>query len=180
MHFQSTKKSKPAETGNRQPQGTGSIGLPMAYFEIDSITENYIYCVKIKADLEKMKDEMDNKISGMQSDLENIQLGFQKKAQAGMTPQEQQDAMAVLNKKQQDINTKKQEYISQIENTTKDFEIKLKKSIQEFIKNYNTPQRFSFIVADEPGIFYYRDSIYDITRDVLNGLNENYKKNTKN
>jgi outer membrane protein len=87
--------------------------------------------------------------------------------------------MSTLAKMQQDITAKRDGYVNEFETKRKKFEVDLKKDIQEFIKNYNTPQKYSFIIADEPDIFYYRDSLYDITADVLKGLNENYKKKNK-
>jgi outer membrane protein len=176
------KKSSTSATAPRNLTNTSNAAsLPMAYFDIDSINENYKYCVKVKQELERMKDEMDNKLQSMQSNLESTQLGMQKKAQAGaMNQQEQEAAMGQLGRMQQEIVAKKEEFINQFETSRKKFEVDLKKDIQDYIKKYNTPQKYSFIIADEPDIFYYRDSLYDITTDVLNGLNEKYKKTNKN
>ena len=55
----------------------------------------------------------------------------------------------------------------------------LKRKIEEFVKEYNASRRYSFIIAEEPGLFYYKDSIYNITSDVITGLNEKYKSSKK-
>lgn len=181
------KQLKPSPThttsGYTSLGGTAVSGtlLPMAFFDIDSINENYAYCIEVKAKLEKMKDNMDEELSKMQANLESTQQGFQKKnAQAPLSPQEQENAMATLQKMQQNIGTKRDQFISEFEAERKKSELSLKKDIQEFIRTYNTPQKFSYIVADEPGVFFYKDSLYDITTTVLEGLNGAYKAKVKN
>ncbi len=171
----SKNKINNINTINSSAKNNGS-SLPMAFFDIDSINERYIYCKEVKTKLEKIKDEMDGELSKLQQSLDNTQQALQKKnAEAPLSQQEQENAMATLQKMQQNISVKREEYINEFENTRKKNEIDLKKDIQDFIKKYNTPQRFSYIVADEPGVFYYKDSIYNITTEVLNGLNSKYK-----
>jgi outer membrane protein len=175
------KKSTPSNTPTPRSaavtNGTTPASLPIAYFDIDSINEKYSYFTTMKAKLEQMKDRMDDQLQGMQTRLESTQSGFQKKAQAGsMTQQEQEAAMQTLAKMQQEMAGQREKYLEEFESTRKKSEQELKKSIQDYLKEYNTPQRYSFIMADEPGIFYYRDSIYNITSEILQGLNAAYKK----
>lgn len=56
---------------------------------------------------------------------------------------------------------------------TKQNEIKTK--IEEFLKEYNTKKGYTYIVSYEQGLFYYKDTAYNITADVVRGLNEKYK-----
>ena len=44
--------------------------------------------------------------------------------------------------------------------------------IRNFLKEYNQNKQFSYIIANEPGFIFYRDSTYNITRDVVAGLNQ--------
>ena len=48
--------------------------------------------------------------------------------------------------------------------------------IENYLKEYNKAKGYSFIISYEPGLVYYKDSIYNITGDVVKGLNEMYKK----
>jgi outer membrane protein len=176
LQLKSTKNTtNNIATLNNSAKNNGPA-LPMAFFDIDSINERYTYCKEVKTKLEKIKDEMDAELSKLQQSLENTQQALQKKnAEAPLSQQEQENAMATLQKMQQNISVKREEYITEFENTRKQNELDLKKDIQNFIKKYNTPQRFSYIVADEPGVFYYKDSVFNITTEVLNGLNSQYK-----
>ena len=51
----------------------------------------------------------------------------------------------------------------------------VKTSIEDFLREYNKTRNFSYIIAYEQGLFYYKDSAFNITDDVIKGLNEFYK-----
>ena len=51
--------------------------------------------------------------------------------------------------------------------------------MEDFLQEYNKDKGFAYIISYEPGIMHYKDSIYDITRDVLTGLNQKYKAKAK-
>jgi outer membrane protein len=48
--------------------------------------------------------------------------------------------------------------------------------IRSFLKDYNKTKRFSYIISNEPGFIFYRDSAYNITSDVVAGLNQVFSK----
>ena len=51
----------------------------------------------------------------------------------------------------------------------------VKTKIENFLKEYNKTKNYSYIVSYEQGLFYYKDTAYNITSDVIRGLNEMYK-----
>ena len=56
----------------------------------------------------------------------------------------------------------------------------VRNKIENYLKDYNKEKGYAFILSYEPGfMLYYRDSVYDITNDVIKGLNEQYKKDKK-
>jgi outer membrane protein len=50
------------------------------------------------------------------------------------------------------------------------------KRIEDFLKQFNNDKGFSYILAYQPGTIYYKDARYDVTDEVLQGLNDLYKK----
>jgi outer membrane protein len=48
--------------------------------------------------------------------------------------------------------------------------------IKNYCKEFNKDRRFSYIIAREPGLFYYTDTAYNVTSDLLKGLNAFYSK----
>ena len=58
-------------------------------------------------------------------------------------------------------------------------QLSLKKSIEEFVAKYNETRQYSYIVSYEQGLFYYKDTMYNITADLIKGLNDEYKNKKK-
>jgi outer membrane protein len=52
----------------------------------------------------------------------------------------------------------------------------VKNKVEEFLKEYNKSKGYTYIFGYEPGFMFYRDSSYDVTGDLINGLNDKYKK----
>jgi outer membrane protein len=52
----------------------------------------------------------------------------------------------------------------------------VKSKIEDFLKEYNKTKGYSYIFGYEPGFIYYRDTMYNITKDLVKGLNEQYAK----
>ena len=52
----------------------------------------------------------------------------------------------------------------------------VKNKIEDYLRTYNAERGYTYILAYEPGLFYYRDSTFDITGDLIKGLNDTYKK----
>ena len=50
------------------------------------------------------------------------------------------------------------------------------KRIEDFLKQFNADKGYSYILAYQPGTIYYKDPRFDITNEVITGLNELYKK----
>jgi outer membrane protein len=52
----------------------------------------------------------------------------------------------------------------------------VRNKIENYLKEYNKEKGYAFILSYEPGfMLYYRDSVYDITNDVIKGLNTQYQ-----
>lgn len=54
----------------------------------------------------------------------------------------------------------------------------VRQKITDYLKEYNANKGYAFIVGNNDAsiAFYYKDAAYDITADVIKGLNERYKK----
>ena len=52
----------------------------------------------------------------------------------------------------------------------------VKKKIEDFLMEYNKDKKYSFIIMNQNDLVYYRDSSFNITNNVVEGLNKLYKK----
>lgn len=178
LHFTSKSKGSDTIISRRVLDTSTTAGAyRIAYFDIDSITNNYKYCIDVKDELDLIRQATEKKVIALQNDYEMAYGRLQEKANSQkMTDAELNREKEILGEKQQAVADEKEKGTLNYEQTRKLYELKIKRKIVEFIREYNTPQQFAFIMADEPGIFYYRDSLYNITADVLDGLNKQYRK----
>ena len=49
-------------------------------------------------------------------------------------------------------------------------------NIEDFMKEYNKDKGYSYIFSNIPDMMYYKDTAYNITADVIRGLNAMHKK----
>lgn len=52
----------------------------------------------------------------------------------------------------------------------------VKKKIEDYLKEYNKDKGYAYIFSSSADLMYLKDSSYNITTDVVNGLNMLYKK----
>lgn len=147
----------------------------IAYFEIDSI-EAYFDLVK------EIRNEISRKQAAINLEMDRLERSYQNKYNdyqsqvATMNDAQSEKATLELLKTQENIKNRKME----LERDYNDYVTRrmqeVKSKIEEFLKEYNRDKGYSFIMAYEPGLLYYRDTLYNITADVVKGLNERYGK----
>jgi outer membrane protein len=107
---------------------------------------------------------------------------FQEKIQSGSVTQEQAQAKeAELMQKQQDLYQLKQEYEEKAADETVKKNEELRKEIFAFIDKYNKEHdNYTFVLSySSLGSIMVADSTLDITKPILEGLNQAYKKNSE-
>jgi outer membrane protein len=147
----------------------------IAYFDIDSLQNNY---KDYKDALEKVKARE----SSMNAELDDLTRRYQARIKQWqdkgntMTQAEGEAAQREYAMMQQDYEKRKNELGQQLQKQQIDLMSELRKKIEEFLKDYNKNGQYSYIFSYEPGFIYYKDSLYDITPEVIKGLNALYKE----
>ena len=175
LHFSSGNKQKGAEHINTKNDTSDAPAFRIAYFEIDSIDANFELVKEIRSEISKkqmsMKLEMDKLDKSYWDKLNNYQGQASSMTQA-QSEQANKDLMVT----QENIKNRKME----LDKTYNDFVTRrmqdVKTKIEDFLKEYNKDKGYSYIIAYEPGLYYYKDTIYNITNDVVKGLNTMYNK----
>lgn len=153
-------------------------GFRIAYFEMDSVENSFDMVKDVKAELAKKEDDITAELSRMEKDYRNKAAGYQ--AQAPTMNQTQSEmAQRDMMQTQQTMQSRRQE----IEQGYQDFKMRKQKEVNErieaYLKEYNASKKYSYIVSYEPGLFYYKDTGFNITADLIKGLNEAYKTKKK-
>lgn len=176
LHFASARKQDvtPAQV-NSAKETPGAAGFRIAYFDMDSLAASFAMVLDAKADLARREEAVNAEKGKMERNYKEKLEKYQGQA-ATMNQVQSETATKDMMQMQQQIQSRnqalEQEYQDFYTRKMKD----VKEKIEAFLKDYNSQKGYSYIVAYEPGLFYYRDSAYDITGDVIAGLNKAYKK----
>ncbi len=173
-HFTGTVSKAGKETSSRSGVQTASGSFRIAYFEMDSVEANFSMVKDVKAEISKKEDAMNTELDNLDKSYRDKVNGYQQQAQTMNQTQSEMATQDVMHL-QESIKSRKatldQEYNDLVMRRMKDVKVK----IEDFLKTYNADKRYSYIVSYEQGLFYYKDSAYNITADVITGLNDIYK-----
>ena len=181
MHFR--PGSKRTNTGTYHVSDSAALNQPfrIAYFEMDSVASNAELVKDVKSELSKKEDQITVEIEGLSKNFQDKFNFYQNQAQAGQLNEEQSLAarqeMDAMNEK---IKSRKQQLDQEYTDLMTRRQNEIKSKIETFLKEYNKERNFSYIVSYEQGLFYYKDTIYNITGDLIKGLNAAYKSGKKN
>jgi outer membrane protein len=181
LHFSSgkTNDKNPGTSGLKETTlpDTAKSGR-IAYLDIDSIESNLEVVKLVRKELDKKKDSINEILAGIEKSIRNKANEYQSKL-ATMTEAQQEMARNDINQRQSDFETTKQQYNQFYMDAYNVKDQQIRGEIEEFLKVYNKDRKFSFILAYDPRIIYYKDTMYNITTEVIKGVNEMYKKKKK-
>lgn len=179
LHFQGNSKPAvkelPASGRNVVDPASGTVSSKIGYFEMDSLQANYAYFKDALNHLKEKEKVMNTELAGMEKDYQKKVTGWQKKG-AAMSQVEADAAQRENAQLQQAYQVRKQTLEEGFGKQSMEFKKDIKKKIEDFLKGYNKDKGYSYILSYEPDFIFFRDTTYNITPDLVNGLNAEYKK----
>jgi len=150
----------------------------VAYFDMDSVESNFVLAKEMQSELMKKDDNISGEMNRMQ---QNYQQRFQKLQQQGPTMNQAQveAAQRELFQMEQNIKSRKSQLDQDYQAYYVNKQQEIISLIKKFCEDYNKDKKYSMIIANEPGLIYYKDSAFNITPALLKGLNEMYSKQKK-
>lgn len=177
LHF--TGKGSTTETNTASSTASFNGELKVAYVNIDSILLNYTLAKELNSALTTKQASMKAKLEKDAKEFEKEAEIFQDKVQRGiyLTQQRAEEAQQRLMMRQQEIQQLEYDYTNQLGREQQKMNAQLFDSVSNFINSYNTPEKYQVILAHSitSNILYGSDQL-DITKEILNGLNERYAK----
>jgi outer membrane protein len=176
LHFAQARTPKKAPvTTEKNAANTFSI----AYFDIDSLQEHYEYFKDVSGDIKKKENAMNAELNDLTNKYQRTISKWQEKGN-NITQSEGEQAQREVGLLQQQYQQRKGELEQEMQKLQVDRMTELRKQVEEFLKDYNKSKKFAYILSYEPGfIIYYKDSAYNITGDLITGLNAQYKEKKK-
>jgi outer membrane protein len=177
LHFTKSSPSKKEHKISKQSiHDTGSV-LRLAYIDLDTIKEKYEYFKLKNTELAKEKQRIENEIEAGVQKLEADRNNFIKKGQS-ITQQEAEQFQMEFQTRYQALGEKREKLLNQhLSNQAKAMD-DIQSKINVYLKEYNTTAGYHFIFSTGEGnlTLYYKDDSYNITQEVIEGLNEAYQK----
>ena len=180
------KGNKPA---NGEVEAQGEL-LPIAVVNTDSILTHYTLAVeasdKLQAQYEESMVKLDTKAKAFQKEYETFQqdvLNFQKKLEANafLSRERAESEQSRLQKKEQELLAKQQDLENLRQKLSADFmnqqaELtqQLQDSVQAYLKDLNSDGHYHLILNS--AVLMNKVAAYDITDEVIEGLNARYAK----
>lgn len=171
-----TSNSKDSQTDSSQTAiYTGE--LRVAFVNTDSILLQYDYAKELEKNLTSYQASLE---SNYQSQGQKLQSDYENYLRTGdqLTLTEQKKREEDLTRRQQEFPMLQQKMMAQLqERQIKDNE-KLLNAVYAFINDYNAKnQKFNIILSKSyiSSTVLYADETFDITKEIIEGLNKEYK-----
>ena len=156
-------------------------GVKIAYVEVDSLMTQYEFCKEFTLILEKKSTNARNTLNSKGQALQSAMANFQQKLQNnGFTSREQAEGQqAAIQRQQQSLQELQARLENELAQETQKYNAGWRDSLSHFLDAYNKDKKYDLILTKQGDNILYAAKRFDITADVINGLNKRYKSTLK-
>jgi outer membrane protein len=151
--------------------------LKFAYVDLDSLQEKYVYYQEKTKEFNSKKEAADRDLNAAFQKIDNERVAFIQKGQS-VTQAEAENFQRIYQGKMQNLEEQKKQLENNIATEGMKTMEELKKTMNAFLEEYNKDKKYTFIFSFSTAmdVLFYKDKSFDITNDVVDGLNKAYKK----
>ena len=178
LHFSSRSKQSQSTTSEVSAAPSGSI----VYIQIDSLMKQYDMFNDLKSELENKAQTIQDDLSKKGRAFERDVSDFKEKVQKGLITRAQaeglQQQLASREQELQGLSQQKQMEMAEEEGV---LVRKVMDALNKYLAKYNQEKKFALIITTSgtTNTVITADSTFNITKEVVAGLNDEYIK-TKN
>ena len=170
------KQNDTVASKNKTTTTPASDNQKVAYVEIDSIMSQYTYWKDVTKIIKAKEANIQRTLAGKQKAIQAAAANFQQNVQANKYTQVQaQQIQASIQKQAQDADALQQRLGAEYQNEVAKYNKALSDSVHNYLKEYNKDKKFAIILAKSGDNILYADPAYNITDDVIKGMNQAYK-----
>ena len=148
---------------------------PVAYFDMDSVEANFTEFKKMQSEVVAREARINDSISQMRAAFQSYYQKLQAQS-ANLTPRQRDSLGNELAQMDMDIKNRASEMNQNYQTYYMSKQQEIITKIKNYCKEFNKDRKYSYIIAREPGLFYYTDTAYNVTSELLKGLNSFYAK----
>ena len=157
---------------------TSENGLKIAYVEIDTLMSQYNFCKDYTILMNKKGENIRATLASKERALQANAAEMQKKYESNQftTKEQVEQAQMALAKQPQDLQNLNERLMNDFAAEQAKYNNEMRDSIQAFLKDYNKTKKFDYIISKAGDNLLIANSKYDITNEVVSGLNKRYKQ----
>ena len=170
------------QTASAPAQAANLTGMKIAYVEIDTLLSQYNFCIDLNEAMVKKSENVRLTLNQKAKELDEQKQEFQTKYQNNvyLSQERAQQEYNRIAKLEQDLQELSNQLQSELMQENEKNSLQLRDSINAFLKEYNKTKGYSLIISNTGfDNLLYADSIYNITREIVDGLNARYSSPAK-
>jgi len=159
------------------PQQEETVGLKIAYVELDTLMSQYQLYKDYSEVLTRKGSNIQKTLAQKQRALESHAASVQKKYESNefTTRDELERAQASIQKEQNDLAELADRLQSEFAMEQERINEEARDSIQSFLKKYNKTKKYDYVMIKAGDNLLIANPKYNITNDIVKGLNKRYK-----
>ena len=165
------------------PAGTtGSSNMKIAYVEIDSLLTKYNFWNDLNEQMIKKEENIRTTLNEKGKKLEKQAQEFQRKYENNgfINPERAQQEYQRIQKQQQELAELQQKLAEELAAENQKNSLQMRDSINSFLKVYNQAKGYDLIISNTGfDNLLYANPAYNITNEIVEGLNARYNPNLK-
>jgi len=180
LYFTGIGSPKKSSTVEGLPAGSANGGS-IFYVQIDSVLSHFDMATDLSGELQSRFNASEAEFQAKQKAYQNDVNDYQYKSQRGLiTRSEAQTTEQELYAKQQNLAKLQQDLTQELQEKQTVMNRQVINAIMEYLKMNSSQLNYKYVLGTSFGgnILYANDSL-DITKNIITGLNENYKETKK-
>ena len=160
----------------------GASNMKIAFVEIDSLLSKYHFCNDVNEEMLKKEENIRTTLNEKGKKLEKQAAEFQRKYENNgfISPERAQQEYQRIQKQQQDLEALQQKLMNELAAENQKNTLELRDSINAFLKVYNQEKGYDLIISNSGfDNLLYGNPAYNITNEVVEGLNARYNPSAK-
>ena len=149
----------------------------IAYFEMDSVENNFQMVRDVQGEISRKEKDYNNDLAKLDYAYQTRVESYRSKGK--LSNDEIEKAQIDLKQLQDQLKGQKQQLDQDYQEFVMHRQLELKAVIVDFLKEFNKTKNYSYIMVYERDQFYFKDTAYNITAEIIRGLNEQYKNKKK-
>ena len=177
MFTQCADNKSNGSTNNAPAAVSGPANMKIAYVEIDSLLTKYRFWNDLNEMMIKKEENIRTTLNEKARELDSEMREFQRKLENnGFASRERAEQENLrISQKQRDLQQLQEKLSNELQSENQKNSLQLRDSINSFLKIYNKDKGYSLIISNTGfDNLLYADPAFNITNDIVEGLNARY------